>query len=215
MLTIQRLPLLFAIIFCIEISIYLWAVWTSTFDSSNFFGITPEFIFDKCARNAGRVSSFLILIPLLLVGYYGLKKVYFDDNKKEAFQVLIALFAFNHLIHLIFVLLRFHHHGLAIRFDESLNIGGIIHGFITFFLIFLMPFLLWFNKILTRYLYTLVILHLLNVNLFIIKTFIGKINPPTHPAYHNQLGVVVFTLTSLYILYRVYVENRQVGLTNE
>src|SRR5436190_12462862 len=106
MLTKKRLPLLIALICCIELSIYLWAVWTSTLDLNNFFAIQSEFIFDKCARLAGRISSFLILITLLMVGYYGLKNIYSGENKKESFLILITLFTCNHLIHLLFVILR-------------------------------------------------------------------------------------------------------------
>ena len=137
MLTKKRIPLLIAFIFCIEVSIYLWAVWTSTFDENNFFAIQPEFVFDKCARNAGRISSVLILITLAMVGYNGLKKIYADDKKRDSFLIIITLFTFNHLIHLFFVILRFRSHGLPIHLDGPIHIGGTMHGFITF--IFIKP----------------------------------------------------------------------------
>jgi hypothetical protein len=72
-----------------EVVIYLWAVWTTD----------PEFVFNKCARNSGRVSSAVVLITLLMVGHYGLKVIYLNEKKKDAFRILITLFAFNHLIH--------------------------------------------------------------------------------------------------------------------
>ena len=100
-LTKNRIPLLLAIICYIEILIYLWAVWTASLDRSNFFAIETEFIFDKCARNSGRISAAIILISLLMVGYYGLKEIYRDNKKKDTFRVLITLFAFNHLIHFL------------------------------------------------------------------------------------------------------------------
>jgi hypothetical protein len=81
MLTKNRVPQLVILICAIEISIYLWSVWTATFDLDNFFGIEPEFIFDKCARLAGRVSSVLILFTLMMVGYYGLKKMNRKKNR--------------------------------------------------------------------------------------------------------------------------------------
>lgn len=209
MLTIKRIPLLIALICCIEVSIYLWAVWTTTFNMSNFFAIQPEFVFDKCARIAGRVSSVLILISLLMVGYYGLKKIYADDKKKDSFLILITLFTLNHLIHLLFVILRFKSHGESIIIGGPINVGGTIHGVITFSFIVIVPFILWTYKHLNKLLYFLIILHLFNISCFIIKTFLGKVKPPDHPAYHNQFGIVIISSACLYILYRVFLENKR------
>jgi hypothetical protein len=208
MLTKQKLPLLIVCICCIEILIYLWAVWTSTFDESNFFAIQSEFIFDKCARIAARISSVLILVILLLVGYYGLKSIYEEEKKKESFLVLITLFSFNHLIHLFFVILRFSSHGELINLAGPIDMGGTIHGFVTFISIILIPFILWNYKNLNKLLYFVIILHLLNISGFIIKTFLSKVKLPDHPAYHNQAGIVVITAACIYILYRVCLENK-------
>ena len=202
MLTKKRIPLLIALIFCIEVLIYLWAAWTATLDRSNFFSIESEFIFAKCARNSGRVSSAIILITLLMVGYYGLKEIYLDDKKKDTFRILITLFTVNHLIHFIFVFLNFK------SISKPLNIGDNIHGFITFMFIIIIPFILWTNKNLNKLLYIFIILHLFNVSYFINKTFLGKVKPD-HPAYHNQFGIVVITAACLYILYRVFRENKR------
>jgi hypothetical protein len=201
MLTKKRIPLLIATITCIEILIYLWAVWTTTFDKSNFFAIEQDFIFDKCARIAGRISSVLFLITLLMVGYYGLKKIYSEEKKKELFLISITLFTINHQIHLLFVFLRFRSH------TATLSIAENLHGFITFIFIIIVPFILWTHKHLTRFLYIGIILHLLNISYFINKTFLGKVKPPVHPAYHNQFGIVVITAACIYIAYRVYQEN--------
>lgn len=209
MLTKEKLPPLIAAICVVELLIYCWSVWTSTFDRSNFFGIEPAFIFDKCARIAGRISSLIFLVNLLMVGYYGLKKIYGDEKLKDSFLILITLFSINHLIHLLFVLLRFNSHNESILFGGPISIGGAVHGVLTFALIVIVPILLWKFKQLNNYLYTIVILHLLNSSSFIIKTFLGKIKPPVDPAYHNQLGVVVLTAACLFILFRVYVENRR------
>ena len=207
MLTKEKLPPLVIAICLVELLIYSWSVWSSTFDRSNFFGIEPAFIFDKCARIAGRISSVIFLLNLLMVGYYGLKKIYGDEKLKDAFLILITLFSINHLIHLLFVLLRFNSHNESIIFEGPVSIGGAIHGVITFSLIIIVPILLWKFKQLNKFLYSTIILHLLNSSSFIVKTFLGKIKPPVDPAYHNQLGVVVITVACLYILYRVYVEN--------
>lgn len=70
-----------ALIGSAELLIYLWAVWTTTFDASNFFAIKPEFIFDKCARNAGRISSALMLTILLTACVYILYRVYIENKR--------------------------------------------------------------------------------------------------------------------------------------
>jgi membrane-associated HD superfamily phosphohydrolase len=209
MLTKKRIIFLIALICCIELAIYLWAVWTSTFNENNFFAIESEFVFDKCARLAGRISSALILITLLMVGYYGLRKIYSDEKKKESFLILITLFTCNHLIHLLFVILRFRRHGELISLEGPINIGGTMHGFITFSFIIIIPFILWNYKHLNKLLYFVIILHLLNISSFIIKTFLGKVKPPDHPAYHNQFGIAIISVVCIYILYRVYLENKR------
>lgn len=209
MLTKKRMLFLIALICCIEVSIYFWAVWTSTLDGGHFFAIQSEYILDKCARLAGRISSAIILITLLMVGYYGLKKIYSDEKKKESFLILLILFICNHLIHLLFVILRFRSHGVSISLDEPIEIGGTFHGVITFASIIIIPFILWNYKYLNKLLYFVIILYLLNISSFIVKTFLGKIKPPDHPAYHNQLGIVLITTACIYILFRVYQEYKR------
>lgn len=213
MLTKKRIPLLIAFMLCVELLIYLWATWTTKFDRSNFFAIEPEFIFNKCARNSGRISSAIILVTLLMVGYYGLKVIYNDVKKKDAFRILITLFGVNHLIHLLFLLLTLKTNGVTLDPWEPLHIGGTIHGIITFVLIIIIPCILWTTKNLNKLLYFCIILHLLNVSCFIIKTFWGKIKPD-HPAYHNQFGIFVITAGCLYILYRVFLENKRNSVGN-
>jgi len=215
MLTRKRIPVLIAIICCIEILIFLWAVSTSTFDRSSFFAIEPAFIFDKCARIAARISSVLILITLLMVGYNGLRKIYVDEKKKDSFLILITLFTFNHLIHLLFVLLRFRSHGASISIHGPMEIGGTIHGIITFASIIIIPLILWNYKYQSKLLYFVIILYLLNISSFIIKTFLGKVKPPDDPAYHNQFGIVAITAACIYLLYRVYIENKRNSTTKD
>src|ERR1017187_2055862 len=108
--TKKRIPLYIAIICCLEVVIYFWAVWRTE----------TEFIFNKCARNSGRVSSAIILIVLVMVGYYGLKKIYLDDKKKDSFRILITLFAINHLVHFFYVYQSFKHHSLELSVAENL-----------------------------------------------------------------------------------------------
>jgi len=199
MSTKNKLPLLIALIICLEIVIYLWAFWTSTLDKSNFFAIDSEFIFNKCARNSGRVASAINLIILLMIGYFGLKQIYRDDQKNNNFRVLITLFAVNHLIHFFFVFQTFKQHTMALNISENK------HGFITFICILLIPVVLWTFKKLNRTLYICIILHLFNVSYFIMETFYNKIKPEK-PAYHNQFGIAVTTAACIYILYRIFRE---------
>lgn len=196
MLTKKHIPVFILFICITEALIYLWSVWTTTFDRTNFFAIDPLYVFDKCARIAGRISAVLILIPLLMTGYYGLREIYHDEKKREAFNVFMTLFAFNHLIHFLFVFLRFKSH------DAVLDIGENLHGFMTFICIVILPVFLWTSKKLNNLLYYGIIIHLFNVSYFINKTFWGKVKPD-HAAYHNQFGVLVITAACLFILYRV------------
>jgi hypothetical protein len=199
MLTKSKIPLLITLIFCLELAIYLWAVWTTTLDKSNFFWIEPEFIFDKCARNSGRISSFINLTILLMIGYFGFKKIYLDERKKDTFRILITLFAVNHLVHFFYVFQNFKHHSMELSLSENL------HGFITFIFILIVPIILWLYKNFNAIFYAGITLHLFNVSYFIMKTFYSKIKPDK-PAYHNQLGIVMTTAALIYILYRFFRE---------
>ncbi len=194
-----KLPLLISSVICLEILIYLWARWTANLDGDDFFAIESQFIFDKCARNSGRVSSVINLILLLVVGYFGLMEIYHDDKKKVRFRVLITLFAVNHLIHFFFVFQTFKRHTMALNISEN------IHGFLTFISILLIPIILRTFKKLNMALYIFIILHLFNVSYFIMETFYSKITPDK-PAYHNQFGIVVTTTACIYILARIFRE---------
>ena len=202
MLTKNRIPLLIASIICLEVLIYFWAVWTASFHKGNFFSIEPEFIFDKCARNSGRVSAALNLIILIMVGRIGLKQIYLEDTRKDAFRILLSLFAINHLIHFFCVFQTFKHHAMA------LNMSDNKHGITTFICILILPFILWGFKNLNKALYFCIIVHLFNVSYFIMETFYNKIKPDK-PAYHNQFGIFVTCLALVYILYRMFREIKQ------
>ena len=182
--------------------VYCWAAWTSTFEPANFFAIQPEFVFDKCARIAGRISAALILIPLVWVGYYGLYNIYSNEKKKDAFRILITLFTINHLIHFMYVVIRIKSHANTLSVEENL------HGFITFICIVLIPIVLWMHAKLNVLLYSAIIFHLLNISYFMNKTFLGKVKPED-PAYHNQVGIAILSAACLFILFRVYTENKQ------
>lgn len=205
MLVKNRLLLLSLLVICLEALIYLWAAWTATLDPSSFFAIEPQFIFDKCARISGRVSSALNLSILLMIGYFGLQAIYRDNTKKDMFRLLITLFAVNHLAHFFYVFQNFKHHAMALSLSENM------HGFITFICILLIPPIIWSVKNLNTALYFCIILHLFNVSYFIMETFYNKIKPDK-PAYHNQFGIAVTSAACIYILYRVV---REYGTTTK
>ncbi|MCW3124420.1 MAG: hypothetical protein JWO03_78 [Bacteroidetes bacterium] len=208
MLTKKRLPLLIAVICCLELLIYLWAVWTASLGRSTFFGIEAKFIFAKAARNAGRVSAAIFLATLLMIGYYGLKEIYQDQKKKDSFLILTTLFLVNHLIHFIYLYLNFK------TLSKQLIAPANTHGFVTFALIIIAPVILWTCTNLNRLLYFAIILHLYNISYFINETFLSKVKPED-PAYHDQFGIVAITAACLYILYRVFRENDESPLPGD
>ncbi|MFT5820061.1 MAG: hypothetical protein ACI8ZM_001295 [Crocinitomix sp.] len=192
MLKRYKLPLLLALLLCLEGIIYLWAAWTVE---------DPDFIFEKCTRNSGRVSAALNLMVLIMVGYYGLKKMYADNKLKNTFWKLMTLFAVNHIIHFFYIFNNFKSKEVELVLSENK------HGIITFIFILLFPIILWAFKNLNKVLYWAIILHLFNVTSFMIKTFYGKIKPEK-PAYLHQMGIAIMGIILIYILYRVVREHR-------
>ncbi len=154
-----------------------------------------EFVFDKCARNSGRVSAIINLGLLLMIGYHGFGRILGDEVKKDAFRVLITLFTVNHVIHLSFVLLNFDHHELTLSWVEHM------HGVLTFACLLAVPVVLWSVKRPRPWWNVLLLIHLFNVSYFIMKTFYSKIKPD-HPAYHNQMGIVITSAALVYVLFR-------------
>ena len=192
MLTKKRLPLLIAFIFVLEVVIYLWAVWVTE----------PEFVSNKCARNAGRASEALNLTILIMVGYFGLKQIYADDKKKDAFIILMTLFAVNHLIHFYYVYQNFKTHAMV------LDVSDNKHGFVTFICIVLMTIALWIFKNLNKVFYICILLHLFNASYFIMDTLNNKIKPDII-TFHYKFGIVITSSALIYILYRVFRENKK------
>ena len=189
-LTKKNIPLLIALIFGVELLIYLWAVWTATLDRGNFFGIEAQFIFAKAARNSGRVSAAIFLATLLMVGYYGLKEIFRDQKKKDSLVILTILFLVNHLMHFIYLYLNFKTHSKQLIADPNTR------GFVTFSLIIIAPFILYTSQNLNRLLYFAIILHLFNVSYFMNITFLSKVKP-ADPAYHDQFGIFAITAACL------------------
>jgi len=192
MLSKNRIPLLVVCIICLETIIYGWA----------YFTTEPEFITDKCARNSGRVSSFINLAILLMIGYYGLLTIFNDEKKRDQLRILITLFAVNHLTHFLYVFSNFKNHHMHLEVSKNLQ------GFIIFICVVALPVVLWSVKKLNQVLYFLIILHLFNASYFIMETFYNKVKPDK-PAYHNQFCILVTSLALLYVLYGVFGEYKR------
>jgi DMSO/TMAO reductase YedYZ heme-binding membrane subunit len=191
MLKNYRLLLLIGFIFCLNALIYIRAF--STIEDI-------DLVFGECARNSGRTSAALNLATLLMIGYFGLKTIFNNENKRKIFRILITLFAVNHLIHFYFVSQYFKDQFL------ELDISHNLHGFITFIFILTLPIILWSTKNLNKLLYFFILLHLFNVTYFISITFYSRVKPED-PAYLHQLGILFMIGTLVYILYRVVREN--------
>lgn len=185
-----RLPFFIVSIFCLNILIYYRAKLT----------IEPvELIFAECARNSGRTSAALNLFLLFMLGHFGLKRIYRENFKKNVFQLLITLFAVNHLIHFFFVWQNFNSQ------VTELNVSHNLHGFITFICLLLLPVAVFSFKKLNKMLYIFVLIHFLNVTYFISDTFYSRYKP-VDPAYLHRLGILVMFGAILYVLYRAYAE---------
>lgn len=190
MLKKYRIIFLILAICCIELGIYLWAVYT----------IEPfDFIFGKAARNSGRLSAALNLTIIAALGYYGLKKIYADEQKKELFKLLVTIFAINHLIHFIFIFQNF-----KLR-SENLDLTENAVGVYTFIVILLLPIFLWTIKNLNPILYLGVIIFIFSSTYFMILTFLGKISPEG-PHYLHQIGIGIMILGLASILFRIVLE---------
>lgn len=162
-------------------------------------------VFAECARNSGRTSAAINLVILFILGYFGLKTIYNEKDKKKIFRILISTFAINHLIHFFFV---------AQNFKSQLmifNISDDIRGFITFILVLLMPIILWTYKKFNRILYFGILLHIFNVTYFISYTFYGRYKPED-PAYMHRAGIVVMIGAVILVLYRMFRE-RSISFT--
>ncbi len=167
------------------------------------FTIEPSIeIFAECARNSGRTSALINLIILMLLGYFGLKHIYTSIILKKLLSFLTILFAVNHFIHFLFVIQSFDSYGYDFIATEHL------HGMITFFCIFLIPFILTKLKTIHWSIYTLIILHFFNVTYLISDTFYARYKP-IDPAYMHRIGVLIMILCCLFIVYRAVVEWRK------
>lgn len=185
----QRLSLLIALIFCLNVLIYYRAIVTEPTD----------LIFAECARNSGRTSATLNLILLFMLGHLGLKNIYREYFKKNVFQILITLFAVNHLIHFFFVWQNFESQVMV------LDVSHHLHGLITFVCLLILPIILFSFRSLNKFLYIAILLHFFNVTYFISDTFYSRYKP-VDPAYLHRLGILIMIGSLIYILYRVYAE---------
>jgi hypothetical protein len=184
----------------LELVIYFWSAWTATLKEDNYFFIDRAVVFQKCARNSGRVSAMLNLAILLILGYFGLKQIYLDKVKFDLFFNLVIIFTINHLIHFLYLTQNFKRKSKTIKISEEK------HGIITFVCITLFPVFIWYFKNLSLALYTCIILHLFNVSYAFMDVLYNKIRTRSKITIHNKLGLVATILCWIYIGYKICLE---------
>jgi hypothetical protein len=187
-------------IFCLEIVIYFWSAWTATQKDGNYFAIPRKLIFEKCARNSGRISAILNLIILFFIGYFGLKQIYSENEKGAMFFSLVTIFTINHLIHFFYITQNFKQKSKVIKLSDEK------HGIFTFVCITLFPIFLWYFKNLNLVLYTYIILHLFNVSYAFIDVLYNKIRVNSKVTSHNRLGIFATISAWIFIVYRIFIE---------
>jgi len=197
MVTEIRMPVFIVAIFCLEALIYLWSAWTAKQKDGNYFAISNKLIFEKCARNSGRVSAILNLIILFLIGYFGLNQIYSDKGNLDLFYNLITAFTINHLIHFLFITQNFTQKSKTIKLSDEK------HGIFTFVCITLFPIFLWYFRNLNLALYIFIILHLFNVSYAFIDVLYNKIRVKSKVTLHNRLGIITTISAWIFIVFRI------------
>lgn len=187
------------IIFCLEVLIYVWSAWTANLKKDNYFAISHQVIFEKCARNSGRVSALLNLVILLVVGYFGLKQIYSDKEKFDIFFNLITILTINHLIHFFYISRNFNRKSLKIKLSQEKR------GIITYICITLFPILIWYFKNLNIVLYICIMLHLLNVSYVFILALNTKIRYKSKITIHNRFGIIATIAAWIFVVFRIFV----------
>ncbi len=187
------------IIFCLEVLIYVWSAWTANLKKDNYFAISHQVIFEKCARNSGRVSALLNLVILLVVGYFGLKQIYSDKEKFDIFFNLITILTINHLIHFFYISRNFKRKSLKIKLSQEKR------GIITYICITLFPILIWYFKNLNIVLYICIMLHLLNVSYVFILALKTKIRYKSKITIHNRFGIIATIAAWIFVVFRIFV----------
>lgn len=187
------------IILSLEVLIYIWAAWTATLQNGNYFAISHKLIFEKCARNSGRISAILNLVILLLLGYYGLKQIYSEKEYFDIFFNLITIFTINHLIHFFYISQNFKRKSLKIKLSEEKR------GVFTYICITLFPIFIWYFNNLNTVVYICIILHLLNVSHVFVLALNTKIRVKSRITIHNRIGIIATIVAWIFVVYRIFV----------
>ncbi len=188
-----------AVIICLEVLIYLWSAWTASLKKDNYFAISHQLIFEKCARNSGRVSAILNLVIVLMIGIFGLKRIYFEKVNFDIFFNLVTILAINHLIHFFYISQNFKRKSLKIKLAQEKR------GIFTYICITLFPIFIWYFKNLNTVLYACIILHLLNVSYVFLLALKTKIRYKSKITIHNRFGIIATIVAWIFVVYRVFV----------
>ncbi len=190
MLKLDKLPLLILIIFMFNGIILL----------KEYYALEDiEYVFAEASRNSERLSLIINSIILIFIALMGLKRIYNRENLRNAFRILVTIFALNHLFHFFY--------GIMYFYFQSWDIASIenVHGYITLISIILFPIILWKVNKLNKVFYFGIILHLFNVSFYISETFYKRFTLPD-PDYIHKTGMVIMAVLLFLVLFKEFKE---------
>ena len=191
---------LYILILALELIIYVWAVWTASLKNDNYFAISNKQIFEKCARNSGRVSAILNVIILVYVGYWGLEPIYRSRIQFDTFLTIVNILTINHLIHFFYISRNFKRQSLKIKFKQEKR------GIFTYICITAFPLFVWYFTELNIEVYLFIVLHLYNASYVFAMALYSKITVNAKITIHNKLGMIVTTAAWIFMMYRICIE---------
>ena len=193
-------PKYFIALIALELIILIWAAWTASLKESNYLAIPQHKIFEKCARNSGRVSAMLNVLILMMIGHFGLQKIYSTQEHFLSFFDLVSLFTLNHLIHFGYISRNFKRQSMKIKFQEEKR------GIFTYICITIFPIFLWYFRNLNIWTYIIILMHLLNVSHVFVMALNTKIRVKSKITIHNKLGMFTTVVSWIYVVYSVVMD---------
>lgn len=190
----------FYALIALELLILLWAIWTATLSESNYLAIPRNKIFEKCARNSGRVSALLNVLILIMIGQNGLVKIYSSDETYSSFLNLVSLFTLNHLIHFGYISSNFKRQSLKLKLNEEKR------GIFTYVCITIFPIFIYACRHLNLAIYLIILLHLYNVSYVFVMALYTKIRVKSKITIHNKFGMATTIASWMLLLYSVLMD---------
>lgn len=179
-----------------EVGVYIFSANISDFETIKY---------QLAARYSARTSFAIFGALLFGTGIYGLNRIYSNEDHRSLFVVFILMFAFNHFIHFIFIVLNYQTQGLTLL--EGKNFVGALG----YALLLLAPAYLWNKKVLTRPLRFQLYAFLLFIVIIFLVTYLGRFSKE-QPMMSSLLVYGCFlTLIGILVIlnfYRFIKENR-------